>query len=124
MKQDQEQLERFFAEAVTRQRGGYYPETHLQNVNELTAEFQWPEAVVDSLYRIACHFGYDVKRLGDDVVKGNITFQEAKEQIEFPIYYYIPADYRKEELEMALDSSGYAGDFDREWSERDRTPHR
>jgi len=118
MKQDQDKLERFFSSAVTKQSGEYYPETHLQNVKELVTEFQWPEAVVDSLYRIACHFGYDVERLGKDVVKGNITLQEAKEQIEFPIYFYIPADCRKVELEMALDGCGYTGNFDKEWSEQ------
>ena len=117
MKQEQEKLERFFTTAVLKQRGEFYPESHLQNVVDLSNDFQWPEAVVDSLYRIACQFGAEVRQLGEQLAQGKITIQEAKERTEIPLYYYIPAECRREELEMELDSCGYVGEFEKESSE-------
>ena len=87
-------LREFFQEAYWLQHGEYRPETHESNVETLCREYPWERHIIDALYRLLPHFDFTVDKAGKRVLAGELTRAQAYDEVDLPIFYYIPYELK------------------------------
>jgi hypothetical protein len=95
-------LRDFFEEAYWLQRGEFFPEIHLKNIDELCRAFPWDKVVVDALYRILPHFDYIAQEAVKRFRAGEFTSEEAFQQLCFPVFHYIPEQVKRSAWDIHL----------------------
>ena len=92
----------FLGDAYRVQSGEYYPETHQKNLRYLSEEYpEYPEDVIDCLYRFAIHLDVEATRLGKEVNLGECTKEAALDFLAVTFYHFSKGT-RRLALEMQL----------------------
>ena len=88
-------LQQFFEEAYWLQHGEYYPQTHQANVEKLCGRYPWEAVIIDSLYRVTCHFDFVLEQAAKRVASRQISAPKGFEELNLPIFFYIPDSLKK-----------------------------
>lgn len=116
MTTDENQLRTFFDEAFWMQHGEYYPERHEANLTELNQKYPWPEPVIDSLYRVACHLDFLIDQIAQEIVDYDQSFIEGFRAIHAPVFFYFSGTTKKTRMESSLSALNFQGDFENKWN--------
>ena len=108
----EEQIRKFFENSYWLQKGEFYPETHLSNIEKLSNEFELNKIVTDALYRISCDLSSKVETLCESVIEGYLNPKDVFEEINIPIFFFFSNEFKKEIIRYELEYKFYPNDIE------------